>query len=139
MPLSLGVTAVPSESMPHAGKTTMSNKHKLLAKNRRVMKTAEIDGVKVEIVKPTMGDRLRIIEQARTAGEMNERNEPTGDRAGARMLARIAVCVLHDPETGRPMFAVADVDELLDETWLEEVAGDLTSVFNVSEEMMRGK
>jgi len=117
----------------------MSNKHKLLAKNRRVVKTAEIDGVKVEIIKPTMGDRLRLIEQARAAGEMNEKNEPTGDRAGARMLARIAVCVINDPETGRPMFSVNDVDELLDESWLEDLASDLTDVFNVSEEKMRGK
>lgn len=117
----------------------MSNKHKLLAKNRRVVKSAEIDGVTVQIIKPTMGDRLRLIEQARAAGEMDEKNEPTGDRAGARMLARIAVAVIHDPETGRPMFSVNDVDELLDESWLEEIASDLTDVFNVSEEKMRGK
>jgi hypothetical protein len=117
----------------------MSNKHKLLAKNRRVVKTVEIDGVKVEIIKPTMGDRLRLIEQARAAGEMNEKNEPIGDRAGARMLARIAVCVINDAETRRPMFSVNDVDELLDESWLEDLAADLTDVFNVSEEKMRGK
>lgn len=114
----------------------MSNKHKLLAKNRRVVKDVEIDGVKVQIIKPTMGDRLRLIEQARAAGE---KNEPTGDRAGARMLARIAVCVINDAETGRPMFSVNDVDELLDESWLEDLATDLTDVFNVSEEKMRGK
>ena len=28
------------------------------------------------------------------------------------MLGRIAVCVLHDAETGRPMFSVNDIDEL---------------------------
>nr|BDT33768.1 phage tail protein [Myxococcus sp. MH1] len=117
----------------------MSNKHKLLAKNRRVVKSVEIDGVKVDIIKPTMGDRLRLIEQARAAGEMTEKNEPTGDRAGARMLARIAVCVMQDAETGRPMFSVNDVDELLDESWLEDFATDLTDVFNVTEEKMRGK
>ncbi|QSQ17178.1 phage tail protein [Myxococcus landrumensis] len=117
----------------------MSNKHKLLAKNRRVVKSVEIDGVKVDIIKPTMGDRLRLIEQARVAGELTETNEPTGDRAGARMLARIAVCVMHDAETRRPMFAVNDLDELLDEAWLEDLATDLTSVFNVSAESMRGK
>ncbi|TQF12478.1 phage tail protein [Myxococcus llanfairpwllgwyngyllgogerychwyrndrobwllllantysiliogogogochensis] len=117
----------------------MSNKHKLLAKNRRVMKSVEIDGVKVNIIKPTMGDRLRLIEQARAAGEMTEQNEPTGDRAGARMLARIAVCVMNDAETGRPMFAVNDLDELLDESWLEDFATDLTDVFNVTEGQMRGK
>ncbi|RJS14612.1 phage tail protein [Corallococcus sp. H22C18031201] len=117
----------------------MSNKHKLLAKNRRVVKSVEVDGVKVDIVKPTMGDRLRLIEQARAAGEMSEANEPTGDRAGARMLARIAVCVMHDAETGRAMFSANDVDELLDEAWLEELASELTDVFNVSESKMRGK
>ncbi|ABF91954.1 phage tail assembly chaperone [Myxococcus xanthus DK 1622] len=117
----------------------MSNKHKLLAKNRRVLKSVEVDGVKVNIIKPTMGDRLRLIEQAREAGEMTEKNEPTGDRAGARMLGRIAVCVLHDAETGRPMFSVNDIDELLDESWLEDLATDLTDAFNVSEEKMRGK
>ncbi|ADO68699.1 hypothetical protein [Stigmatella aurantiaca] len=117
----------------------MSNKHKLLAKNRKVAKTIEIDGVKVDIIKPTMGDRLSLIEQARQAGDMNEKNEPTGERGGARLLARIAVCVIHDSETKHPMFSVNDVDELLHESWLEEFAADLSEVFNVSAEKMRGK
>jgi hypothetical protein len=117
----------------------MSSKHKLLAKNRKVAKSIEIDGVKVDIIKPTMGDRLLLIEQARQAGDMNEKNEPTGERGGARLLARIAVCVIHDAETKRPMFSVSDVDDLLHESWLEEFAADLSGVFNVSAEMMRGK
>lgn len=121
----------------------MAAKHKLLAKNRKLFKTVDIDAgngerVPVEIRKPSMGDRLRLLEKAREAGDMDAEHKPTSERAGARVLARIAVCVLFDPETKRPLFADNDLDELLDEAWLEELAGDLGAVFNVSEEQMRG-
>ena len=117
-------------------------RNKLLAKNRRLHKriTVELEGgaVEMDLRKPSMGDRLRVLEDARTAGDVNEKNEPTSERAGVRLLARIVSSVVFDTETGRPLFGAADLDSIVDETWLEDIREDVMGVFNVSMETARG-
>jgi hypothetical protein len=120
----------------------MSAKSKLLAKNRKIIKTIEIETaegpVPVQVRKPTMGDRLDTLERAREKKDLDENNEPTSPKAGLRSMARIAACVLYDPETGRPMFGEDDLDGIVDGGWLDEHIEDLQKAFNVAEVTVRG-
>lgn len=116
----------------------MSLKHKLLAKNRKLLKTIDIDGETVEIRKPTMGDKIRVLEESRAAGEINEKNEPANERAGLLLGARVAACLLFDPESGQRIFGETDLKEIVEASWLEEHLDDLQKLFSPDPEKTRG-
>ena len=59
------------------------------------------------------------------------------DESDAPGYLRVISAATSHP-TARVEYALR-ADELLDESWLEDLAADLTDVFNVSEEKMRGK
>lgn len=116
---------------------------KLLSKHRKTVKTIEIeiDGerIKVAFKKPSFDDRTSVLDQAKEAGEMNEKNEPTSDKAGFRLIARMAVNILHNDEDNKPLFSVDDVSAIVKETWLEDITSELSEVFNVDAEKLKGK
>ncbi|MFP2897570.1 phage tail protein [Corallococcus sp. 4LFB] len=116
-----------------------SLKHRLLAKNRKVLKTLDIDGDKVHVVKPTQGDRVKVLEAAREAGEMGDDDKPTTPRNALRMVARIAVCLLYEPATGTPIYSTSDLDALTDAVWLEDVQEEIQNAFAPNMKDVRGK
>ncbi|RKH09743.1 hypothetical protein D7V97_15640 [Corallococcus sp. CA053C] len=105
-------------------------KHRLLAKNRKVLKLIDLCGEKVHLCKPTQGDRVKVLEDAKTAGEMGEDEKPTSPRNALRLVARIAACVLYDPANGQRLFSDADLDSVVDSAvWLEDVQEDVQAAF----------
>ncbi|MBZ4371484.1 phage tail protein [Corallococcus sp. AS-1-6] len=116
-----------------------SLKHRLLAKNRKVLKTLDIEGDKVHLIKPTQGDRVKVLEAAKAAGEMGEDDKPTTPRNALRTVARLAACLLYDPTNGTPIYTVADLDALVEAVWLEDIQEDLQAAFAPSMKDVRGK
>jgi hypothetical protein len=116
-----------------------SLKHRLLAKDRKVLKKIDLDGDTVNICKPTQGDRVKVLEAAKAAGEMDEQGKATSTRNGLLTVARIAACLLYDPATGRPIYSDADLDDLIDAVWLEEIQEDLQDAFAPKMKDVRGK
>ncbi|RKG95568.1 phage tail protein [Corallococcus sp. CA053C] len=105
-------------------------KHRLLAKNRKVLKQLDLCGEKVHLCKPTQGDRVKVIEAAKAEGEMGEDDKPTSPRNALRLVARIAACVLYDPTNGQRLFSDADLDSVVDSAvWLEDVQEDVQAAF----------
>lgn len=106
-------------------------KHKLLKKHRKTARTVTltVDGepIQVDLQKPTLGDKLRVLEQAQKAGEVDEKNEPTSPLNQARLGARIVVALAH--AAGAQLFEVADIDDLLDSEAFEALAKDASEVF----------
>ena len=112
---------------------------KLLAKNRKTLKSAavEVDGepITVQIIKPTLGERLRVIESAQNAGEVDAEGKPTSPFNGARVTARmICTCMYLD---GQPLFRADDHEEVLVAPWFEEVAPLVGEAFTPDEEALR--
>lgn len=121
----------------------MSNKAKLLGKNRKIAKrlTIEVGDEKVEIAicKPTMGDRARMLEAARLAGEINEKGDAPTAEAAIRMTPRIVAICAYDPDTMKPLFNDADLPALLDEQWFQDVLPDCQRLFAPDVEELKGK
>lgn len=105
-------------------------KHRLLAKNRKVIKPLVIEGDEVHLCKPTQGDRVKVLEAARRAGELDEHDKPTSPRNALRLAARITACVLYDPANGQPVYGEGDLDAIIDDAvWLEDVQEDVQAAF----------
>lgn len=121
----------------------MSTKSKLLSKNRKIHKrvTLDVDGSPVEVLvcKPTMGDRAKVVEAAQAAGEIDEKGEMVSGAKGLRMMGRVVATVLYDPETRQRLFSDSDLDDLLDQAWLEDVFGACREVFVPDVEAISGK
>ncbi|NNC17669.1 phage tail protein [Corallococcus exiguus] len=116
-------------------------KNRLLAKNRKVIKTLDLDGDKVHLCRPTHGDRVKVLDAAKAAGEMGDDNKPASPSGSLRTLARVVACVLYDPQTGRPIFgnSDADLDALCSEAvWLEDVQKEVEAAFAPSMKDVRG-
>ena len=116
-------------------------KNRLLAKNRKVIKSLFLDGDEVHLCKPTHGDRVKVLEAARAAGEMGDDGKPATPAASLRTLARVVACVLYDPQTGRPIFgnSDSDLDALCNEAvWLEDVQKEVEAAFSPSMKEARG-
>lgn len=90
----------------------------LKKKPRAVAKAVNLDmgdgeTAVINLVKPTIGDRMRLAEQSKLAGDLNEKNEPRSEFAMARMGARAMVMLCQTPD-GKPAFDAGDVEGLLD-------------------------
>lgn len=115
-------------------------KNRLLAKNRKVIKSLDLDGDKVHLCKPTQGDRVKVLEAARQAGELDENDKPTTPRNALRLAGRITACVLYDPGTGQRIYGEEDINALIeDAVWLEDVQEDVQAAFAPSMKDVRGK
>lgn len=108
-------------------------KARLKQVNRKVAKTIEIEDVQLEIRKPTLGDRARVIQQAQDAGEVDANGQPLGMASGLKLLARIAQVLLFDPQTGSRVYSIDEISIICESAWLEDIQEDLVSVFSPSE------
>lgn len=108
--------------------------HPALKKVRKLVETIDVDvgdGEKAtfDVRKPTMGDKLRALDAARAAGDLDADNRATSGLAGGRMLARFAQVCLFNPASGQPAFTEAEVAELVDVAWLEGLGTKLQGLF----------
>lgn len=106
---------------------------RLLKKNRKVATTISIDledgtSETLTVLKPTVGDRLKVIEQAKAAGELDEKGEPKDQRAQVMLGARMVKSLLC--KDGLPVFAETSLEELVDWAGLEDVIRECASVFS---------
>lgn len=94
-----------------------------LRKHRKVVRsiTLEIDGepVTLDIVKPTVGDKVRYFEDAQKAGEMDAEGKPANGTLQLRAAARILTFIVF--LAGKPVFARGDVDAVLDAFEMEQL------------------
>ena len=109
----------------------------LLKKNRKTAKTmtldlGEGDSLTVGILKPTVGDRLKVFEEGKAAGEVNEKGESPSPLMAARFAGRIIVklVVLNDT----PAFKMEEREDLLDMPYFEELAKEVGSAFGGDQE-----
>jgi hypothetical protein len=108
---------------------------RLLKKNRKVAATITIDvdgtSESLTVLKPTVGDRLKVIEQAKKDGELDEKGEPKDQRSQVMLGARMVKALLC--KDGMPVFADTSLEELVDWAGLEEVIKECANVFSGEE------
>ena len=96
---------------------------KFLAKNRTEVKRLSIQDesgavlAEFSIVKPTLGDQMRVAKAATLAGEMDAKGEPVGAVGQLMIAARTVAETFMDPETGTRAFQQADAEAILDTAW----------------------
>ena len=117
-------------------------KSRLLAKNRKIAKRVELEigdgpAVVVELIKPTVGDRLRAIEAAHAAGEVDDAGNPKEGRPGALFAARLMATLMYRDK--QPIFSKEEIPELLDAPWFEDLAQEMREVFAPKVEDLKGK
>lgn len=104
-------------------------KNTLMKKNRKVAFTVEVNGLKVAVCKPTMGERSLLLQAARDAGEMPEEGQTQSPVSAVRMVARVAAGLMRYPDSLELIFSDSDISELTDVDWLEELMPRLMDVF----------
>jgi hypothetical protein len=114
---------------------------KYLSKARKIVEVVNLlDGAPANLCKPTAGDRLEVIEKARAAGDISSESgedQPKDARAAMRFAARMVSVCLYDPETSARCFGDAELEELPNQMWFEDILPKCTAVFNA--EGTRGK
>lgn len=117
--------------------------HKLLAKERKKAKavTLEAEGVTLEawIVRPTLGDRLKLLERAQRDGLLDKDGQHTSPLAAARLAARLITGFVY--VDGVPAFNDSQEDALLDAPFFEGLAKEVGAIFapEAGQEQARGE
>jgi hypothetical protein len=101
-------------------------KKRLLAQSSKFVQKIEIDAgdekVEFDVRSISVGARLELVEKGRAAGEVQkDSEEPTSVRAGAVMAARLMAASLYEPGTLNRAFNEADVYELVNTSFFEEL------------------
>jgi hypothetical protein len=116
-------------------------KSKLLTKQRKVARSVELefDGgkISVDIVKPTVGDRMKAVQRAQEDGLLNSDNQPSTPVAALQFVSRLIVLLVR--VDGQPLFANEDEEAILDAPFFEELAKHVQECFTPSEESIEGK
>jgi hypothetical protein len=112
-------------------------KTRLLARNRKTAKRIKVDDeIEVELIKPTIGDRLKAMEEAQAAGEVDGEGKPKEGRKGALFAARLMTLLMY--RDGHPIFKKDEAAELIEQPWFEDVAKEMSDVFSPNPEAIRG-
>jgi hypothetical protein len=106
---------------------------------RIVVEQVEFNGSTYDLVKPTTGDKVRVIEAAHKAGEIDAKGEAAGITGGIKLSVRVVTALLF--KDGKPAFdPQKHRDQLLDTYGFEELAEKAGRVFRgESEEKLRGE
>ncbi|NVJ13126.1 hypothetical protein [Myxococcus sp. AM010] len=113
-------------------------KQRLAQKTRKLVKTVELDGDKVDLRRPSHKERVAVLKLIEAAGEMPvNANATEGSQANAtegnlRGVSRMVACVLYDPESKLRLYDPADpgdVETILGSPWLEDVTLDAQKAF----------
>lgn len=109
----------------------MDLKHRLLKKNRKVAKTVTLthEGgtTEVQIIKPTNGDRMAVLEAATLRKELDAENKPTSPMNGVRLGARmIQALVFHE---GQPIWGEDDIESICAADFYDTLLADVSPVF----------
>ncbi|NOK06686.1 MULTISPECIES: phage tail assembly chaperone [Myxococcus] len=113
-------------------------KQRLAQKTRKLVKTVELDGDKVDLRRPTHKERVAVLKLIEDANEMPNNAESTEvSQANAtggnlRGISRMVACVLYDPESKLRLYDPADpgdIDAIYGAPWLEDVTADAQKAF----------
>ncbi|GHG79644.1 hypothetical protein [Comamonas sp. JC664] len=121
-------------------------KQRLAQKNRKLVKTVELDGDKVELRRPSHKERMAVLKLIEDANEMPNKAPATeAGQAGApaagnaaetaanlRGISRMVAAVLYDPDSKLRLYDPADqtdVDTIYGSAWLEDVTADAQKAF----------
>jgi hypothetical protein len=119
----------------------MELKSKLLAKHRKVARSVELEfeggKVTVDVVRPTVGDRIKLVQRAQDDGLLNAENKPATPLASLRFVARLAIALVR--VDGRALFAPEDEDDVLEAPFFEALASCVQEVFTPDDEAVLGK
>ena len=116
-------------------------RNRLLAKKRKPAKQVrfEFDGgtIDADVVKPTLGDRVKALDRAQRDGLVDKDGQPSSVLAGLQFVARlIAQFVYVD---GAPIFDESDVDSITEAPWFEDVSAVVQSVFSPDPSAVSGE
>lgn len=93
------------------------------AKNRKEVQRLKIQDESGEplgefsVVKPTLGDQIRIFKAAKAAGECDDAGKPVDSVAQLMMFARTIAATFMDGQTGEALYSQSDAEAILDEPW----------------------
>lgn len=105
---------------------------RLLRKSRKIAGTVvvELDDDTSEtltIIKPTVGDRLRVVDEAKAAGELDEKSEPKGNREQILLGARVVQALVW--KDGLPVFEGTNLQDIIDWPAFEDVSKACATAF----------
>jgi hypothetical protein len=105
-------------------------KAKLLRGDRKIAKKVRIEDEELAFLKPTIGERLQLIKEAKAAGLLNDEGEATNEEAAVRMMSTVIVTLLVD----------ASGKKLMDQDWFEDALKEAQAVFSAgSVEVAKGE
>lgn len=115
-------------------------KQRLAQKTRKLVKTVELDGDKVDLRRPSHKERVAVLKLIEAAGEMPATATSTeGSQANAnategnlRGISRMVACVLYDPESKLRLYDPADpgdIDTIFGAPWLEDITNEAQKAF----------
>jgi hypothetical protein len=106
-------------------------KSKLLSKQRRTASTLSLrvdeEMVSVDIIKPTLGDKLALLEKAQRDGLCDGEGRPLTPSGGAQLAARMVVMLVR--EKGVALFTEDEVADLIQSEHFEELSSAAGAVF----------
>lgn len=100
-------------------------KKRLLASKTKLVETVEIEvegqKEKFDVRSISVGAKLALQEKARAAGDVDADGTPTSTRGQLNLAARLVVASIYEPGTLAPAFVEADIAELIDSTFFEDL------------------
>lgn len=109
-----------------------SLKERLQRKERKVIRTIDIDGDKVDLRRPTHKERLAVLKVSQEAGDIDADSKPTSTEGGLRLAARTVAAVMYDPQSKLRLYDPAessDVDTIVSAPWFEDIQPHVAEAF----------